>query len=387
MSDSNNKNDSLERFFQKKAGEYDISYNEGDWLKLESRLDNLDKQFWARKRRRLVAAAVLLLLSVLGYFTIENHLRINKLNEKLSSDQIIQQEQPGDKPTGNGIKPQSDAASQGNKNLKVNEKKSTKNIAKAPPVGEHQAKNPVLAEENNTAIKEPIQQFSDYILPEQTVDATQLSPDIVTAHITISDIIPAKNKISSNALATASHNEPAAFVDTRDKSTSRKFTRASFGLVMGPDLSTAGSISNFYDPGYKFGLSFDYYLNPDFGINIGLERAKVRYAASGNDYRPPQGYWANGVIPYKTVGNCVLLDIPINLKYKFLHFKHSRIYATAGLSSYIMLDERYRFKYNGYQQGQAREWSGKTGTRHWFSNASFSIGYEFDLFNNWSLRA
>ncbi|CAN5348470.1 hypothetical protein BH23BAC3_BH23BAC3_14340 [soil metagenome] len=43
--------------------------------------------------------------------------------------------------------------------------------------------------------------------------------------------------------------------------------------------------------------------------------------------------------------------------------------------------------YDGDDSGLIQNWSGRTGTRHWMSNASFSLGYELDLHPNWSLRA
>jgi len=51
-----------------------------------------------------------------------------------------------------------------------------------------------------------------------------------------------------------------------------------------------------------------------------------------------------------------------------------------------MQSEEYSFSYRAYQPGQEEGWSGKTGTSHWLSNAGFSIGYEFDVHSNWSMR-
>ncbi|MDX1618949.1 MAG: hypothetical protein R3224_09195, partial [Balneolaceae bacterium] len=113
----------------------------------------------------------------------------------------------------------------------------------------------------------------------------------------------------------------------------------------------------------------------------------VRYRASGSEYDPPRAYWTNGILPEETIGVCSLIDIPLNLKYDILRQDRSRFFATAGLSSYIMLTEDYRFSYAQSYSGQSERWNERTGTRHWFSNANFSVGYEFDLRPNWSLRA
>ncbi|HKK45394.1 MAG TPA: hypothetical protein VJ964_07725, partial [Balneolaceae bacterium] len=106
MSDQDNRKNALERLFQQKAEEYDISYNEDDWQELEERLDNLDQQRVRRNRRWLVAAAVVLTFSVLAYFTIENKLQINKLSNQISSTQHSEQTQTAinnDSDTGNTV--------------------------------------------------------------------------------------------------------------------------------------------------------------------------------------------------------------------------------------------------------------------------------------------
>jgi hypothetical protein len=52
-----------------------------------------------------------------------------------------------------------------------------------------------------------------------------------------------------------------------------------------------------------------------------------------------------------------------------------------------MLNEEYQFDYYGNENGLAQNWSGKTGTSHWASNAAFSIGFEYDINSTLSLRA
>ncbi|NIV09990.1 MAG: hypothetical protein GWN62_01380, partial [Aliifodinibius sp.] len=75
-------NDPLEEFFKKKVQEYDIEYEEDDWLKLERRLDAVEavqnkQSYW---KRYSAAAAIILLLSVLAYYTYQQQQTIDKLN-------------------------------------------------------------------------------------------------------------------------------------------------------------------------------------------------------------------------------------------------------------------------------------------------------------------
>jgi urease beta subunit len=86
-------------------------------------------------------------------------------------------------------------------------------------------------------------------------------------------------------------------------------------------------------------------------------------------------------------GECVLLDIPLAIRVNLLNFSGSRVFATGSLSSYIMLNEAYRFDTdNSYGGTQAYSYDENTGTSHFMSNAGLSIGYEYDLNSNFSIR-
>jgi hypothetical protein len=159
-----------------------------------------------------------------------------------------------------------------------------------------------------------------------------------------------------------------------------------FGLIVSPDISTIGGISNFYEPGYKLGVTAGYRINDRFTVSGGLIHSSVKYS-SGSQYYDPPAYWNPGGTPSGIIAQCFILDIPLTVKYDVMQFENSRFFATGGLSSYVMLSEDYRFDYNGYSQGQVTTKNERSGKAHLFSNAGFSIGYEYDLHQNWSLKA
>ncbi|MDZ7693518.1 MAG: hypothetical protein U5K69_20770 [Balneolaceae bacterium] len=158
------------------------------------------------------------------------------------------------------------------------------------------------------------------------------------------------------------------------------------GVAVGPDLSTVGSFSNFSKPGYQLGIGLEYSLSKNIAVRTGVARADVRYVANGSEYKPPYGYWTNGIVADKTVAQCAILEIPLALKFNLWDMGGSRLFATGGVSSYIMLSEEYHFNYNEPDYDLVDNWSDDTGTRHWFSTASFSVGYEIDLLSNTSFR-
>lgn len=383
-------NDPLEQFFRKKAGEYDIEYKEEDWLKLEERLDHLDQQNTGWSWRHLAAAVVIILFSILAFITYQQQLRINQLKEQLSQTENsinvpnLVQDIPADSdgsPKSDDGKDEELNNQQDNNELAAKSASSAKATGRTPTAqGELQSRSPSIKD----YVVENSQNIARATISENnlTVSAVKVSPGGDGRYPAISSITPPL----FNAQAAASEN-PRKNHSSQKLFAHRQIPKFTVGLLAGPDMSTVGGISNFYDPGHKLGLMLEYHINKNFAVSVGALHSKVRYTAGGNEYNPPSSYWTYNTIPEQTIGECILIDLPISLKYNFLHFSESRLYATAGASSYIMLDEEYRFNYKYNQQGLRQKWHERTGTRHWMSNATFSFGYELDVTPNLSLRA
>jgi hypothetical protein len=390
MSDKHNNSDPIERFFRQKADDYDIQYNKEDWLKLEARLDQVERQHANRRRRRVAAAAVILLFAILAYFTYEQQQKINQLSEQLSNSEnvtnlpeIIQDERTPEN------SPESD------QNSSIVQSDIKPETISEPPIAtsDEEADSESVNETNNssgeTVITEDNRQNSLTNLTESSLVVTKAnaSPGFDGRSPAISAIKPIKIESSPNEVDTKPQAFSSTFGSSEGLMAQRKMPRFSFGVLIGPDISTVGSISSFADPGHKFGFSLEYNITQNFAISIGAQRANVQYRANGSEYTLPDGYLPYGTAPGKITAQCILIDIPLSLKYNFLHFSKSRMYATGGLSSYIMLDEDYRFYYGNNQSGLPDRWHEQTGTRHWMSNTTVSIGYEFDLRRNISIRA
>lgn len=393
--ENNRPEDSIERLFQQKAEEYDIPYRESDWQKLEKRLDIEDqRRSLARKSRWLIAASIAL-FALLGYFTYDNYLQINRLNEQLSSQsesellqEIPSQRQPddidgkgenGEEETPDQVFAETGPDRTGNNGNGETADDRTSGAVTDPPA-DTQAdgyRSFLVTEQAAGDLYIPEISCSHCTLSSPAVHERQPGPTLARASV--------PDKINNNT-GTAERNDPPAIAgNTVERPDATGFA---VGLTASPDLSTAGSFSNFSDVGYKIGVTVEYKPFRNFSITGGLIQSDVKYRASGDDYRPPPGYWSDGIAADETIARCLIIDIPLNLKYDFMQFNRSRLYVSGGVSSYIMLNEDYRFNY-GYNRNGNREdsWSGKTGTRHWMSSAGFSIGYELDIHRNWSLRA
>ncbi|MEX0769856.1 MAG: hypothetical protein WD035_03930 [Balneolaceae bacterium] len=396
MSGDQNEKDSFEEFFQKKAEEYDIPYREEDWMKLKKKLDLQDAKINYRKRVRWIAAAAVLIVSLLGYFTYENHNRLNQISRQLNDEVTSETEQPLlDGELTENLEDQSTEAdaeaeeSSDEGSLAVNDSSEGDDGGHGNSFDLTSKPNLPVSEMEVNEGSEPagpdLLNSDDGITRREVKDVQLVSYNIVPKHpffyYTNRAMVPTATELASSN----------GSWDLSDKQTGNDFissstSRFTIGVATAPDLSTAGSISNFYDPGYKLGFTIEYSLGPNLSISTGILQSNVRYSARNREYNPPV-YWKDGIQPDEIIAVCRLLDIPVSLKYDFMNFDRSRFFATAGVSSYIMLNEEYDFNYQGDDTGLMQRWSGKTGTGHWISNASFSVGYELDIHRNWSLRA
>ncbi|MEX0843952.1 MAG: hypothetical protein WD022_01680 [Balneolaceae bacterium] len=380
MSEHDNHNDPLEQFFQKKAEEYDISFREKDWLDLEKKLDHQQAVRSYQRRLRWVAAASILIVSVLGYFTYQNYQQIDLLNKQL------------DENIASGILPD-----------------STSEISPATP-----DQQPDTDEKEPTGINENLAENFEETEPDY--DRNEAIAQVVTDSIQINDDIStlsdnraeggmiASALISTTSASVSSTNDPpatairsvSAFQESgisashwnnypENITDPNLLSRIDLGLIISPDLSSVGGISALHDPGYKIGLMAGYMLNSNLSLSTGIIHSKVRYSSGSQGYRPPAN-WSYYNQPDGIAAECFILDIPVNLKYDFHQFNKSRLFATAGLSTYIMLSEDYRFEYDYSTPGQTESLNEKSGKAHLLSNAGFSVGYELDIHQSWNLR-
>ncbi len=379
MSDQQKHNDPLEELFKKKAEEYDISFREEDWNSLEHKMDLRDARLAYRKKLSILAAASFILVALLGYFTFENHNRLNQLNDRLTNEMQI----PGE------IPPQEDQPPIAAENeSRVTDSEGNDNVQSEDPTTDSAIDSPIVAAESDEAVENELNGSRLSVL---SVNFKQLPiAETITGSVknrlpsSVFEEIELTTPIASD-LPDFSQTDPITS-DIESGSTTRALSRISVGLLASPDLSTVGSLSNFERAGYKLGAVVEYSFSENLSVSVGLIQTRVNYSAHSHQYNAPV-YWQGGNSPEHIYAECLLYDLPITLKLNVANFDRSRFFVTAGLSSYIMQSEDYYFSYRYDSPGQIEGWSGQTGTRHWFSNAGLSIGYEMDLHPQWSVRA
>lgn len=131
-----------------------------------------------------------------------------------------------------------------------------------------------------------------------------------------------------------------------DKKTfsSKKKTNLELGILFGSDLST-DQFTHSDNPGVSGGVLVGIGLPKKFTLRTGAIYTRKNYTLNGDQYE----YKYSGAYPqYKldlVSGYCNMIEIPLNIRYSFSKDKVLNPYVSAGLSTYLMLKEDYRYRF------------------------------------------
>jgi hypothetical protein len=177
-------------------------------------------------------------------------------------------------------------------------------------------------------------------------------------------------------------SQPEIEPKTRQES---NFARFSIGAMLSPDLSSVGFF-NRLTPGTNTGLQLEYRLSNRFRVGVGAIYSVKLYSATVENYTVPQGFWTYGVKPSGIDANCKILDLPVHLRFDAVQRGRYSLFLSTGLSSYIMLSEKYNYSYDSYAPYLKPSWSGRSTGEHYFSVANLSAGYERNMGRSLSLQ-
>jgi hypothetical protein len=161
--------------------------------------------------------------------------------------------------------------------------------------------------------------------------------------------------------------------------------RFSISVLAGPDLTHVNRAAA-SEAGFNIGATAQLQITKRFAIQTGVIYTKKSYTAHGNDFHPPKDYWLAYVDLKKVEGSCWMLDIPVNIRYDIVQSRRGRVFASAGVSSYIMTKEDYDYYYYYNSVNSTGSWLNKTGSTDLFSVGNVSAGYERMIGRNVSFQ-
>ena len=181
--------------------------------------------------------------------------------------------------------------------------------------------------------------------------------------------------------------EANPLADDPETDRSPKTDRFRIGVTFAPDLSTVGRLAEFDRAGLNAGLNIEYFFADRFSILSGVILAQKLYKTTDlTEYEVPNGFW-NGNLPDQINGDCNVIDIPLNLRYMAIEGKKTKFFVSAGLSSYIMLTERYEYEYGNYSNPYNRDPSEFSNeNQHYFGVYNLSFGVSRRVGKNISIE-
>lgn len=171
-------------------------------------------------------------------------------------------------------------------------------------------------------------------------------------------------------------NESSNFEALLDIQKNIQFSKFSLAFGGSPDVSGVSN-SAIGKMGSNFQILVGYEILPKLLLKIGLIKSMKYYDANAKDYAWPSK-WGIPSTPLMDVSaSCNMLDIPVSLSYIVFSKNKVNVYASAGLTSYKMLNEKYEYHYQNENDPNIkwRKWEGETG---FFGAgvANFGIGVE-----------
>lgn len=157
-------------------------------------------------------------------------------------------------------------------------------------------------------------------------------------------------------------------------------------LGVSPDFSIV-TIDEKARLGSNWAALLEYRFNNRLSVHSGVIRSMKYYNSYPDSYEWPDN-WPQPPVLIDINATCKMLDIPLNVRYDITQKPNSRLFVSAGSTSYIMLKEKYIYNYENQSDPKIkwRNWEGKTGPYN-FSVLNFSFGYEHQIFRRLSLQA
>lgn len=165
-------------------------------------------------------------------------------------------------------------------------------------------------------------------------------------------------------------------------------SRFSLGLSISPDIN---SVSDFNESsfGNSFGLAANYRISPRLSVSTGIAYSTKVYSAQPYQYKAPWASSNAGSYAQSIDADCRVLDVPVNLNYNFSKSPKRTMFASAGVSSYFMLKEKYTLiakkSQPGYPAYPNRSYDYSNQNQHLLSVLNLSVGMAKPLSKQTSL--
>jgi hypothetical protein len=211
----------------------------------------------------------------------------------------------------------------------------------------------------------------------------KIDPISLTTKSDLSPLVDSVKTQHSFATAAMSQQKKAAQKLDSVKKGSSFLSKIGFTVFATPELNTVKFAQTEFN--FNYGLGLSYHFGKQFTAQLLLAKANKNYITDRSGYSPPTSSPFFGADTLKVDARCKVTEIQLGLRYSFKGNNQNGFFVSAGLSSYIMDEEKYDFAY--YQQGifMKRQATVQNENQHLFSNLNLSLGYQHYLGRKWML--
>jgi len=381
--------DSLENFFQDGAQKYQFEFNEGDWHDLEAKLDRDMPVVFSFKYflKKYWPLAFILLLVPLAWYSFDLYLtkmedgsgtdiglQSTTVKSPLFDTSTLENKLSGKNDISSEKKHGNSSTGAENSSIRNSEHSDKSTFHTESTLSKIQSVNKSKINHVKVSSEKMANNNKDIYASGNSTELDWPESYGITAGssvLSLSPIYPRPKPVdlpSVNQVTTTKDVLPASHV---------KHKIAFYGGIgFSPDFSTVG-LGNFVAPGFRWALTGEVGLSKKFLINTGLILVKNKYEAYGEDYHAPTRYWKNGIVADEAYGECIMIDIPLNLRYNVWAKEKHQLFISAGMSTYFLLKEDYYFEYKVDDPDLPQHWGTDKVSTYPFKIVNFSIGYQY----------
>jgi len=167
--------------------------------------------------------------------------------------------------------------------------------------------------------------------------------------------------------------------DTHERSDreQKTFPRLALRAMVSPDYSS-DRFQGSGKTGFNYGMEVQYFFTPNVSLSAGALWSRKYYTAEQTQYAL---FFVEDLS-----GDCYMWDIPLNVRYTFSPGRKLTMFASAGLSSYLMNDENYSFEVDTGYGRQQYTMNIKNGNSEWLKMINVSIGIQKRLNTNFAVQ-
>ncbi|MCJ0742183.1 outer membrane beta-barrel protein [Pedobacter montanisoli] len=347
----------FDRIFRSRINDQFPDFEEESWLKMERKLRKRDRGIFFR-----YASVILLFIS----FGIAVYYRNSKSPEM------------------------SDIAKNKIQSSKHNNYTNLNSIGQSPvlpPKSDSDHTNRLYTSKKSNQLENNI---INYSIPTQTKPSanTAIGEDYTIQNIIVNNnqIIPNVTQSSTSLVLDTTQHSASIVTAPQEKTSQNEETPIknqlklplTLAFTAGPDFSSTSTMIG-GKSGVFAGLSIGVQLTKKLAVQTGLVYGSKNYDARSFDYTFNNPNTQNIISNIKAA--CKVLEIPLRASYSVTDNAKRNITINAGLSSYIMLNEKYIFKYTPESNRADRISSVNNANQHLLNVLDISATYNIKLEN------